>query len=131
MFEEFKKKYEKKLTILLNDLDIKDSIEELIDFESVFLSIEYEKTDNTILKRAILYGNLKFESIKGKLRKTNKKKIIFNFGKKLIKKENDKNSIKNKINKLKLIAILSRQLKLIKKVELEDKEIDILLKQLY
>lgn len=121
MFEEIKKRNNRLLKELLDKHKIKKSLHELINYESVFVSVEYMEKDNlnSEHKRAILYGNLKFVKIGNKTEKTNKKEILFNFGKKAMKDLSEE-EIKSIILELKFIGRIIKQLKLIMKVELEE-----------
>jgi hypothetical protein len=121
MFEEIKERNDHLLKKLLDKHKIKKSLDELINYESVFVSVEYMEKDNlnSEHKRAILYGNLKFVKIGNKTEKTNKKEILFNFGKKTMKDLSEE-EIKFIILELKFIGRIIKQLKLIMKVELEE-----------
>ncbi|MFA9240004.1 MAG: hypothetical protein ACEQSQ_08990 [Candidatus Paceibacteria bacterium] len=121
MFEEIKKRNNRLLKELLDKHKIKKSLHELINYESVFVSVEYMEKDNlnSEHKRAILYGNLKFVKIGNKTEKTNKKEILFNFGKKAMKDLSEE-EIKSIILELKFIGRIIKQLKLIMKVESEE-----------
>jgi len=128
MCEEIQNRNRSLLANLLAKYNIDKSLKDLTDYESVFLSIEYLKTEdiNTELKRVILYGNLKYIVENGMLVKTNKKVILYNFGKKLIKKMND-TEIDKVIAELKLISSLIKQMKLVTKIELEESDIQSIL----
>lgn len=123
MCEDLKERNKKLLIDLLAKYEIDKEVDDLILYESVFLSVEYEKNqDYSELKRAILYANLKFIIEDGKTVKTNKKEILFNFGKKIIKKMGHE-EVDQIISELKLIASLAKQSKLVAKIELEEEEI--------
>lgn len=123
MCEDLKERNKNLLIGLLTKYEIDKEVDDLILYESVFLSVEYEKNqDYSELKRAILYANLKFIIENGKTVKTNKKEILFNFGKKIIKKMGHE-EVDQIISELKLIASLAKQLKLVGKIELEEEEI--------
>ncbi len=131
MFEEIKERNHSLLTILLHKHKIEKSIHDLMNYESVFVSVEYMEKDNlnSEHKRAILYGNLKFIMIGNKAEKTNKKEILYNFGKKAMKGLSEK-EIEFIIIELKFIGIIIKQLKLIMKVELEESDIKTILNEI-
>lgn len=121
--EELKERKKNILTDLLNKYGVNKPVDSLIQYESVFLSVEYEKNKEfNELKRAMLYANLKFIVEDGKTVKTNKKEILYSFGKKIIKTLRDY-EIDRTISELKLISSLVKQLKLISKIEQEEAEI--------
>ena len=128
MCEEIQNRNRSLLVDLLAKYNIGKSLKDLTDYESVFLSIEFMKTEviNTEFKRVILYGNLKYAVENGTLVKTNKKVILYNFGKKLIKKMSD-TEVDKVIAELKLISSLTKQLKLVTKIELEESDIQSIL----
>lgn len=131
MFEEIKERNHSLLTKLINKHKIEKSIHDLMNYESVFVSVEYMEKDNlnSEHKRAILYGNLKFMMIGNKAEKTNKKEILYNFGKKAMKGLSEE-AIEFIIIELKFIAIIIKQLKLIMKVELEESDIKTILNEI-
>lgn len=125
MFEKIKKRDNGLLNELLRKYGIEKSVKSLlIDYDSIFVSEEYinKEQPNLELKRAILYANVKFIIVNEKFEKTNKKEILYNFGKKAMKGLN-KNKINLVINELKLIGYLIKQLKLIQKFEVEENDI--------
>jgi hypothetical protein len=125
MLEEIKKRNDKILNELLKKYEIEKSVKNLlIDYDSIFVSEEYmnKEQSNLELKRAILYANVKFIVVNEKFEKTNKKEILYNFGKKAMKGLSN-NKINLIINELKLIGYLIKQLKLIQKFEIEENDI--------
>lgn len=129
MLEKTKTRNQRYLIQLCRKYNIEKSFQELtVNYESVFVSIEYMEKDNpnSELKRAILYGNLKFEKINDNWEKTNKKEILYNFGKKAMKGLSEKN-IEFIILELRLIGMIVKQSKLIMKLELEESDISTLL----
>ena len=125
MLEEIKKRNDKILNELLKKYEIEKSVKNLlIDYDSIFVSEEYmnKEQSNLELKRAILYANVKFIVVNEKFEKTNKKEILYNFGKKAMKGLSN-NKINLIINELKLIGYLIKQLKLIQKLEIEENDI--------
>lgn len=124
MLEEIKERNSYLLTELLNKYNIDKTVKELLDYESVFLSKEYINKDtmNNELKRAILYANLKYVRVNGTLQKTNKKEILFNFGKKAMRGLSE-NKINKVIAELSIISSLIKQSKLILRVEIEESDI--------
>lgn len=115
------------LTMLLEKYEISKTIRELEDTESIFVSVEWENKDplfgTSILKRVILYANVKLELENDKIIKVNKKEILYNFGKKKIKQLKDK-EIDLQILELNMIIFLVRQLKSINKLKYEECKIE-------
>lgn len=133
MLEEIKERNNKRLNELLRKYGIEKSVKNLlIDYDSIFVSEEYinKEQSNSELKRAILYANVKFIVVNEKFEKTNKKEILYNFGKKAMKRLN-KNKINLIINELKLIGYLIKQLKLIHKLEIEENDIQTITNENY
>ena len=133
MLEEIKERNNKRLNELLRKYGIEKSVKNLlIDYDSIFVSEEYisKEQSNSELKRAILYANVKFIVVNEKFEKTNKKEILYNFGKKAMKRLN-KNKINLIINELKLICYLIKQLKLIHKLEIEENDIQTITNENY
>ncbi len=133
MLEEIKERNNKRLNELLRKYGIEKSVKNLlIDYDSIFVSEEYisKEQSNSELKRAILYANVKFIVVNEKFEKTNKKEILYNFGKKAMKRLN-KNKINLIINELKLIGYLIKQLKLIHKLEIEENDIQTIINENY
>lgn len=133
MLEEIKERNNKRLNELLRKYGIEKSVKNLlIDYDSIFVSEEYinKEQSNSELKRAILYANVKFIVVNEKFEKTNKKEILYNFGKKAMKGLN-KNKINLIINELKLIGYLIKQLKLIQKLETEENDIQTIINDNY
>lgn len=133
MLEEIKERNNKRLNELLRKYGIEKSVKNLlIDYDSIFVSEEYinKEQSNSELKRAILYANVKFIMVNEKFEKTNKKEILYNFGKKAMKGLN-KNKINLIINELKLIGYLIKQLKLIHKLEIEENDIQTIINENY
>jgi hypothetical protein len=124
MCDEIFERNQEILLILLHKYSIDKSIRDLLNYESVFVSVEYEKQDqfNNTLKRAILYGNLKYMRVDGEIVKTNKKEILYNFGKKAMKSLSE-SDIDKTVTDLHLFSSCVKQLKLIGKVELEEGDI--------
>ena len=133
MLEEIKKRNDKTLNELLKKYEIEKSVKNLlIDYDSIFVSEEYmnKEQSNLELKRAILYANVKFIVVNEKFEKTNKKEILYNFGKKAMKGLSN-NKINLIINELKLIGYLIKQLKLIQKFEIEENDIQTITNENY
>ena len=133
MLEEIKKRNDKILNELLKKYEIEKSVKNLlIDYDSIFVSEEYmnKEQSNLELKRAILYANVKFIVVNEKFEKTNKKEILYNFGKKAMKGLSN-NKINLIINELKLIGYLIKQLKLIQKFEIEENDIQTITNENY
>ena len=126
IFEIIKNRNKELLSDLLSKYQIDKDIDILVNnYESVFLSIEYQdKKDNSgnELKRVILYANLKHIIQNNEIVKTNKKEILYNFGRKLIKKMEEK-EINLVVAELHLIVSLIKQLKLLAKIEFEEAQI--------
>lgn len=133
MLEEIKERNNKRLNELLRKYGIEKSVKNLlIDYDSIFVSEEYmnKEQSNLELKRAILYANVKFIVVNEKFEKTNKKEILYNFGKKAMKGLSN-NKINLIINELKLIGYLIKQLKLIQKFEIEENDIQTITNENY
>ena len=122
MIEEIRERNSSLLNELLERYTIEKPLNLLLrNYDSIFVSEEYIKEDgfNTELKRAILYANIKFISVNGKIEKTNKKEILYNFGKKAMKELSDK-EINLVLAELHLMSHLIKQLKLISRIEIEE-----------
>lgn len=125
MLEEIKERNNIVLNELLEKYGIEKSVDLLLkNYDSIFVSEEYIKEDgfNSELKRAILYANIKFIFVNGTVEKTNKKEILYNFGKKAMKGLSS-NEIDLVLAELHLIGCLIKQLKLILKIEIEESQI--------
>lgn len=121
------------LSVLIKKYEIKKTIKELGDAESVFVSIEWDQKsslESNTLKRAILYANIKYELENGKVIKVNKKEILYNFGKKRIKELKSDDEIELQIMELHIITYLVRQLKSIIRLKYEEGEIETLMTEL-
>jgi len=127
MCEDYKERNKVLLQELVVYYNIDKTITQLVDCESVFLSIEFFKQDNQFipreLKRVLLYATINDDMRIVNKKQVKKKEILFNFGRKIIKKLNN-TEIDNNISKLKMITYLTKQLKLISKVEQEEKNIN-------
>jgi hypothetical protein len=122
MFEEIKERNSFMLNKLFKEYDINKSLDLIIkNYDSIFVFEEYIKENgfNKELKRAILYANIKYAFINGKIEKTNKKEILYNFGKKAMK-ELSSNEIDSVLAELHLISHLIKQLKLVLRIEIEE-----------
>lgn len=109
---------------LLTKYGIDKSVKDMSSYESVFLSIQFlgDSQVNAELKRVVLYANLKYIVQNGEVVRTNKKEILYSYGRKIIKKATDY-EVDKTIAELNLIACFSKQLKLITKIELEESDI--------
>lgn len=99
--------------------NIQKSIEELISFESVFLSLEYKDKEEEFsiknFKRLFLYANTKIDN-------KSKKIILYFLGRKDMKKLSEQD-IEIKIKNSKLFVLYLKQLKLIDKVKKEEENL--------
>ncbi len=120
--EEIENRNKELLVLLLKKINIDKSVKDMTDYKNVFVSVEYDsKEDFSVsnLKRTFLYASIEFIEQNGRLVKTNKKEILYNFGKKLMRDLSD-NEIETTILELKLIASLVKQLKYINKIDYEE-----------
>ena len=139
-----KKRNEDLLNILLNKFKIGKSAKELVkDYESVYIAIEYIKDKDEFdlenmlknkqkeLKRVLMYSSLKYtkDPKTGAVSKTNKREILYTFGRKIIKTLNEKD-IDRAVLELKLIVSLIKELKFIDKIEFEELEVNTFLNEL-
>lgn len=111
--EEIEIRNKELLLLLLKKFNIDKSVKDLVDYKSVFVSVEYNsKEDLSVsnLKRTFLYANVE---------STNKKEILLNFGKKLMK-DLTEDQIETVILELRLIVSLVKQLKYINKIDYEE-----------
>jgi len=117
------------LQLLLKKYEIDKSVKDLIDFESVFIFVEYYKNENPLkdseLYRAILYANIRYKIENGNLIKLPKvKKIsLYTLGKKMIKKLSIE-EVDTIILELTLLSKLVKQLKFINKIDKEEHDIN-------
>jgi len=104
---------------MISYFKIEKSVEELISFESVFLSLEYKNKEEEFsiknFKRLFLYANTKLDN-------KSKKIILHFFGRKDMKKLSEED-IEIKIKNLKLFVLYIKQLKLIDKVKKEEENL--------
>jgi hypothetical protein len=131
MFEEIKERNSYMLNELFKKYDIDKSLDSIIKYyDSIFVFEEYIKENgfNSELKRAILYANIKLSFTNGKLEKTNKKEILFNFGKKAMKGLSSR-EINLSLAELHLISHLIRQLKLVSRIEIEEMYVNSILNE--
>jgi len=116
MCEDLKERNHEVLNGLLARYTIDKTIRDLTQCESVFVSVEYMSKDRVEFKRAILYANIKYIVVNNRIVKTNKKEILYNFGKKMIKNLSLE-EIEEVIAELGVIAEMAKQLILISKIE--------------
>ena len=131
MFEEIKERNSYMLNELFKKYDIDKSLDSIIKYyDSIFVFEEYIKENgfNSELKRAILYANIKLSFTNGKLEKTNKKEILFNFGKKAMKGLSSR-EINLSLAELHLISHLIRQLKFVSRIEIEEMYVNSILNE--
>lgn len=120
--EEIELRNKELLVLLLKKFDLSKSVKDMTDYKNVFVSVEYDsKEDLSVanLKRTFLYASIEFIEQNGRLVKTNKKEILYNFGKKLMR-DLSENQIETTILELKLITSLVKQLKYINKIDYEE-----------